>query len=89
VAETLHYADIDDIIDRLDELSREKDALPEGDGDSQDDVAAAQETLTLLLVHLARNDPQDLANRRTGRHALTQQHLSIALQELQSPKSGH
>ena len=43
-------AEIEAVIARLDTLSRERDALPEWDGDSQDDIARAQSLFRHILA---------------------------------------
>src|SRR5690606_33345854 len=43
-------AEIGDIIARLDALARDKDALPDWDGDSQDDIARAQQLFARILA---------------------------------------
>lgn len=50
VARQLKAEDIAEIIARLEELTRERHALPEWDGDSSDIIASYQEELTRLLA---------------------------------------
>lgn len=79
VAEALDAADIDAVVDTLDALSVEKHALPDWDGDSQDDIARAQETLMHLLAALAPRHRALIARRRDAVAPLTRQYLDLAL----------
>lgn len=52
IGEKCGVAEIEAAIVWLDELSRERDALPTWDGDSQDDIARAQEMLHRILANV-------------------------------------
>ena len=52
IAEKCGVAEIQATIAWLDELSRKRDALPNWDGDSNDDIAKAQEMLQSILARV-------------------------------------
>jgi len=79
IAAALGATDLGEIIDALDELSREKDRLPDWDGDSQDDVARAQEVFTAILLRMAPNHGAAIAARLPGVEPLTRRYLDLAL----------
>ncbi|MGD9476674.1 hypothetical protein [Shinella sp. G-2] len=56
VAARLGDGDIADIRATLDDLAAEKDMVPDWDGDTQDDIARAEATLSQLLRMVARQE---------------------------------
>ncbi|KRA47806.1 hypothetical protein [Devosia sp. Root635] len=79
VAMRLDAADVSDIVDALDELSREKDALADWDGDSQDDIARAQSLFAAILARMAARHRASIETRMAGCEHLTRRYLEIAL----------
>lgn len=79
VAARLDAADIADLIDALDDLSREKEALPDWDGDSQDDVARVQEIYTRILRAMTDRHRAGIQARLGSCEPLTAQYLALAL----------
>ena len=79
VALRLGAADIGDIVDALDELSRQKERLPLWDGDGQDGIASAQSLLTSLLQRMAARHREAIEARLAGSEPLTRGYLEIAL----------
>lgn len=61
IGERCGVAEIEAAITRLDELSRERDGLPEWDGDSQDDIARAQSMFRHVLAHVPPRYIDDVA----------------------------
>lgn len=61
IGERCGVAEIEAAIGGLDDLSRERDALPSWDGDSQDDIARAQETLQRILARVPARYIEDVA----------------------------
>ncbi len=61
IGERCGIAEIEAAVARLDALSRERDELPEWDGDSQDDIARAQELYKRILVHVPARYIDDIA----------------------------
>lgn len=61
IGECCGIAEIEAAIARLDALSRERDELPEWDGDSQDDIARAQELYKRILTHVPARYIDDVA----------------------------
>jgi len=61
IAERCGVAEIEAAIARLDELSRERDTLPVWDGDSQDDIAQAQELFRQILALVPARYVEDVA----------------------------
>jgi hypothetical protein len=79
IAAGLEASDVGDIIDALDQLTQEKFALPAWDGDSQDDVAHAQELYANILSRLAVVHGAAIAARLDGVEPLTARYLNHAL----------
>src|SRR5690606_27212422 len=61
IGERCGIAEIEAAVARLDVLSRERDQLPEWDGDSQDDIARAQELYKRILAHVPTRYIADVA----------------------------
>lgn len=79
VAGQLVDADVSDIIDTLEMLTSEKEISADWDGDTQDDIAAAQEQLAVLLRHLAALHLDVIFARMNRVRPLTQHYLQKAL----------
>ena len=79
IGEKCGVAEIDAAIDWLDELSREGDALPEWDGDSQDDIARAREMLHGILARVARRYVEIVASGLRSPEWRTRVHIAMAL----------
>lgn len=61
IGEHCGIAEIRATIARLDALSRERDDLPDWDGDSQDDVASTQDQYKRILAHVPARYIEDVA----------------------------
>ena len=61
IGELCGVAEIEAAITRLDELSRERDGLPDWDGDSRDDIARTQELFKCILAHVPARYILDVA----------------------------
>ena len=61
IGELCGVAEIEAAITRLDELSRERDGLPDWDGDSRDDIARTQELFKRILAHVPARYIEDVA----------------------------
>lgn len=61
IGERCGIAEIEAAIARLDALSRERDGLPDWDGDSQDDIARVQEQFKRILAHVPARYIEDVA----------------------------
>src|SRR5690554_550026 len=61
IGELCGVAEIEAAITRLDELSRERDGLPDWDGDSRDDIARTQELFQRILAHVPARYIEDVA----------------------------
>lgn len=79
IGEKCGVAEIEAAIDWLDELSREGDALPEWDGDSQDDIARAREMLHGILARVARRYVEIVASGLRSPEWRTRVHIAMAL----------
>ena len=79
VATQLDAADVAEIIDALDQLSREKAAVPDWDGDTQDDIAQAQETFARILSRMKGEHRGLIEAGLTAREPLTRVYLALAL----------
>lgn len=79
VGSALTASDVADVLDELDSLARERDAVPDWDGDTSDDIARWQETLTRLLAASSGTARQALLSGTTGREPQTCQYVEIAL----------
>lgn len=60
IAPRCGVAEIEKIVERLDKLAQEKDALPDWDGDSQDDVARAQSFFAHMLAAVPERYAEDV-----------------------------
>ncbi|MBN9335814.1 hypothetical protein [Devosia sp.] len=79
VSRQLGASDVSDIIDTLEMLTLEKEMVADWDGDTQDDIAAAQEQLATLLKHLAVRHIDLIISRVDRVQPLTQHYLRGAL----------
>lgn len=79
VAAMLGESDVFDIIAELDAMSLEKAEVPDWDGDTQDDIARAQETLAALLAQMAPRYREMIVARLHQAEPLTRQYLELAL----------
>lgn len=61
IGELCGVAEIEAAIARLDTLSRERDELPDWDGDSRDDIARTQELFQRILAHVPARYIEDVA----------------------------
>lgn len=61
IGELCGVAEIEAAIERLDALSRERDELPDWDGDSRDDIARTQELFQRILAHVPARYIEDVA----------------------------
>ena len=61
IGELCGVAEIEAAIAKLDELSRERDGLPDWDGDSCDDIARTQELFKRILAHVPARYIEDVA----------------------------
>ena len=61
IGELCGVAEIEAVIAKLDELSRERDGLPDWDGDSRDDIARTQELFKRILAHVPARYIEDVA----------------------------
>lgn len=68
-----------DILDELDDMSRKRDALPEWDGDSSDDMAYYQEDLAALLAGTCGKSRKILEHDSKAREHLTSLYISLAI----------
>jgi hypothetical protein len=81
IGELCRLAEIEDAIRRLDVLARERDALPTWDGDSSDDVAAAQVVLRRVLACVPRRYVAEVARGLDSAEAGTRAYVALALAE--------
>lgn len=72
-------AEVADILAFLGELSAERDALPDWDGDSADDIARAAETLRAVLAHAAPALIPEIARGLDDADARVRAHTAMAL----------
>jgi hypothetical protein len=79
IGEKCGVAEIEAAIVWLDELSREGDALPEWDGDSQDDIARARETLHRILARVPGRYIEIVASGLHSPEWRTRVHIAMAL----------
>jgi hypothetical protein len=75
----LAASDVVDVLDELDSLARERDAVPDWDGDTSDDIARRQEVLTRLLAATSGVARQMVLSGAAGREPQTRQYVEIAL----------
>lgn len=79
VGRQLTAADVGDILDELDRVSREREALPAWDGDSSDEIAAWQADLSAMLG-AARGPARAVLERdRAPRESGTKAYVELAL----------
>ncbi len=78
-------AEIRDAISRLDALARERDATPEWDGDTSDDIAEAQTYLKDVLTHAPPRYGEDIAGGLSSAQWLTRTYIAQALAERGDP----
>jgi len=71
--------DVLEIPEELDAMSRERNRLPEWDGDSSDDIAFYQEDLAALLAGSRGAARRALVEDARPREALTRAYIAIAL----------
>lgn len=81
IGERCGVAEIEAAIARLDYLSRERDALPDWDGDSQDDIASAQEMFQHILAHAPARYIEDVAAGLESTEWGTRMYVAGALAE--------
>lgn len=74
----LGESDVFDIIAELDAMSLEKAAVPDWDGDTQDDIARAKETLAALLAQMTPCHRDVIVARPHHVEPLTQHYLERA-----------
>jgi hypothetical protein len=79
IAEKCGVAEIQAAIVWLDELSRKRDALPDWDGDSNDDIAKAQEMLQSILARVQDRYVEFVTNGLNSPHWWTRVHVAAAL----------
>ena len=75
----LAASDVVDVLDELDSLARERDTVPDWDGDTSDDIARWQETLTRLLAASSGATRQALLSSIADREPQTRQYVEIVL----------
>ncbi|MBX3583731.1 MAG: hypothetical protein KF810_17735 [Rhizobiaceae bacterium] len=78
VARQLAPEDVADIVAKLEELTRERHALPAWDGDSSDDIAEYQERLTGLLARTSGSARAALMAWDGSADDLTRSYVEIA-----------
>lgn len=79
VGRQLTAADVSDILDGLDRMSRERDALPAWDGDSSDEIAKWQQTLSNILGATRGVARNALREDRAARETWTNTYVRLAL----------
>lgn len=79
IAKKCGIAEIEAAIVWLDELARERDALPDWDGDSQDDIAKAQEVLRDILASVPDRYIEAVAGGLHSPEWGTRVHVALAL----------
>lgn len=79
VGRQLTAADVSEILDELDRMSRERDALPVWDGDSSDDIAAWQADLSAMLGAARGSAWAVLERDRAPREPGTKAYVELAL----------
>jgi hypothetical protein len=79
IAEKCGVAEIQAAIAWLDELSHKRDALPDWDGDSNDDIAKAQEMLHSILARVSDRYVDFVARGLNSPHWWTRAHVAAAL----------
>ncbi|MGV3652407.1 MAG: hypothetical protein ACO1OK_13365 [Devosia sp.] len=79
IAQTCGVVEIEAAIVWLDELSLARDALPEWDGDSNDDIAQAQEMLHSILARVADCYVETVAKGLSSPQWWTRVHVAAAL----------
>lgn len=84
-AAQLDESDIADILDTMETLSREKDTVPDWDGDTQDDIARAQQLLARLLHMSVDRHGRLIAERLAATDDLTKLHLAEVLRPAAPP----
>ena len=75
----LSEPDVLEILDELDAMSRERNQLPEWDGDSSDDIAFYQEDLAALLAGSCGAARRALVEDARPREELTRAYVALAL----------
>jgi len=73
-------AEIEEIITRLDQLARDKNALPDWDGDAQDDVARAQALFARILASVPIRYINDVRRGLESPEAQTRTWIALALE---------
>lgn len=79
IGELCGNAEIEAVIARLDELSRERDGLPDWDGDSRDDIARTQELFKRILAHVPARYIEDVAAGLESPQWGTRVYVAVAL----------
>ena len=79
IAEKCGVAEILAAIAWLDELSRKRDALPDWDGDSNDDIAKAQEMRQSILARVPDRYVEFVTRGLSSPHWWTRVHVAAAL----------
>ncbi|MEY4879788.1 MAG: hypothetical protein RJB62_1257 [Pseudomonadota bacterium] len=90
IARQCEASDIADILAEMERLSDAKNALPAWDGDAQEGIAKAQETLSHLLAAVAEPLRLEVAKGLESPDVLTRVYVGIALvarQAKQAPGS--
>lgn len=80
VGRLCRVAEIREVIERLDTLAREKNALPEWDGDSQDDVSRAQFFFARVLAAVPDRYLEEVRRGLDSPDAQTRARVELALQ---------
>lgn len=81
IGERCGVAEIEAAIERLDALSLERDALPKWDGDTQDDIAMAQELFQAILAKVPSRYIEDVAAGLDSAQWGTRSYVALALAE--------
>lgn len=76
--------DVRNILDELDAMSRERNALPDWDGDSTDTIALYQEDLPRLLGEATGAARQALEQDNAEREPITRSYIAIAMEKSKS-----
>jgi len=79
IGERCGIAEIEAAIARLDKLSRDRDALPKWDGDTQDDIAEAQASLQQILARVPSRYVEDVAAGLDSPEDHTRAYAALAL----------
>ena len=79
IGERCGIAEIEAAIARLDKLSRDRDALPKWDGDTQDDIAEAQASIQQILARVPSRYVEDVAAGLDSPEDHTRAYVALAL----------